>query len=158
MILGAVLGETPTKVLEVVCVVLVLGVPLTLSDAEVNVVQLDIFETTGGIWNVFVVYELVESSDSAEDESGIAVAEEKSVGSPVDDVGKVGVLVRMSGGEGNVDRRGVPVPDISDRVGSKLEKEDDLDFEGKDELASPTTVITRHLALQVASSVWFCVL
>ena len=158
MILGAILGETPPNVLEAVCVVLELGAPLTLSDAEVNVVQLNICETTDGLWIVFVVYELVESIDSAEDESGIAVAKEESVASPVDDVEKAEVFVRVSEVEGNIDRLGVPVPDIADRVGSELEKEGTLELEGKDELASPTTVITRHLALHVASSVWFCVL
>ena len=142
MILGAILGETPSNVLEVVCVILELGAPLTVSDAEVNVVQLDICETTDGLWIVFVVYELVESMDSAEDESGIAVAKEESVGSPVDDVEKAEVFVRVSEVEGNIDRLGVPVPDIADRVGSKLEEEETLDLEGKDELASPTTVIT----------------
>ena len=104
------------------------------------------------------MYELVDSIDSAENESEIAVAEEESVGSSVDDVEKAEVLVRMSEVESNIDKLGVPLPDIADRVGSELEKEDNLDLEGKNEPASPTTVITRHLALQVASSVWFCAL
>lgn len=157
MILGAVLRDTSSTVLEVLCVVPEIGVTLTLSDAEVNVIELDVLETTGGLWTALVVYELVESIDSAEDEPEFAVTEEEFVGSAVDDMENAEVLVCMSENEGKTDAPELPLPDIAGRVGNEFGKEDILKVEAKVETGSPTTVITRHPALQVASSVWFCV-
>ena len=65
--------------------------------------------------------------------------------------------MRVSEKGGETDKLIVSLPDIAERVGIVLGKEGTLDLEGSDELASPTTVITRHRALQVASSVRFSV-
>ena len=83
----------------------------------------------------------------------LAVTEEELMGSEVDDVGNAEVLVRMFEKEGKIDELEGSMPESGERAGNELEKEDDIALEGKDETASSTTVITRHPALQVASSV-----
>ena len=106
MVLGDVLRESLFIVLEAFCVVFDLDVTLTLSDIKADVIQLSVLEIIGGLISIFVVYELEEPVDLAEEDPELVVDKE-FMGSELDVMEIAEVFGRVSETECNIGELGV---------------------------------------------------